>query len=74
VGHEQGGEPFAFAQGQQLFLETAARDVVQGGEGLVHQEDLGAARQGAGDGDPHAHSPRKLGGVGLGEFGQAHPG
>ncbi len=54
---------------------------IEGGEGLVEEDDLGAGRQGAGQGDPLLLPAGELVGVAAGQAGQAdqfqqlvHPG
>jgi len=47
---------------------------VQGGRGLVGQDDLGAGRQDPGDSDPLALTAAHLGGHVAGLTGQPHPG
>lgn len=44
----------------QVFDQAAPGDRVQGGEGLVEQQEVGAGDQGAGEGDAHGHAARQL--------------
>ena len=59
-------------QAQQLLVEALARDLVEGGEGLVEEQEPGAGGQGPGDGGAHAHAAGELGREGVGEVGEAH--
>jgi hypothetical protein len=72
VGHEHDRAPLLLAEVEQLLLEQRPQLGVEGGEGLVHQQDLGLDGEGAGDGDPLAHAAREGVGPGVGELREAH--
>ena len=48
VGHEDGCFPKLAAERQKLVLELAARDRVEGAEGLIEQQNRGIGGQGPG--------------------------
>src|SRR5262245_30507737 len=56
VGDEDHRELASVLQFGQVGLETEARDLVEGAEGLVHQEDEGERYQGPRNGHAHAHA------------------
>jgi hypothetical protein len=74
VGDGEGGEAVALPQAQELVVEAFAGEFVEGAEGLVEEEQLGAGDQGAGERGAHAHAARELGGVGVREFAEADEG
>lgn len=57
---------------QKLVLQMFADQGIQGGEGLVHQQNIRVGGQGAGQTDPLLHSARKFAGVGFGPLFQTH--
>ena len=67
VGDEEAGLLLLLPGLEQLGLELGARLGVKGAERLVHEQDLGVDRVGAGDGDALLHAARELLGVGLHE-------
>ena len=46
-------------------------DLVEGGEGLVHEQEAGAGGEGAGDGDAHLLAAGELARVVLGDVSKA---
>ena len=57
---------------QQLLVEVVARDLVEGAERLVHQQNRRARHQRARDGDALLHAARELPRVGVFEPFQPH--
>src|SRR5919106_2547666 len=74
VGHEDHRLVLLAEQPQQVLLELAADLLVDRGEGLVHQQDLGVHGQGPGEAYALPHSARELVGIGVLEAGQPHLG
>ena len=72
VGDEQDRCWRSPPRSQQQLLHVAAGLRVERAEGLVHQDDLRANRERAGDGDALLHAARERVGVDLLEPGQAH--
>src|SRR3546814_11105850 len=60
VGDEDDGLAGALPEAQKLLVEVVAGDLVEGAEGLVHQQQLGLERQRASDGDALLHAAGKL--------------
>ncbi len=67
VGDEEDGPVLFFAEAEKLFVHAVAGHLVEGGEGLVEEEEAGARGEGAGDGDAHLHAAGELAGVGVGD-------
>src|SRR5882672_4091487 len=63
MGDEDHGAPGALPDIEQERLHLVAGLDVEGGEGLVHQQDVGAHAEGAGDGHPLLHAARQLVGM-----------
>ncbi len=72
VGDEDQREAELLPQRQQLFLHAAARERIQRGEGLVHQQHARLHRKGAGDGHALLHAARELVRMHVGELREAH--
>ena len=62
--HQDGGLLFA-PDGQQFFLQFFFGDRIEGPEGFIEHQHLGANGKGAGDGNPLTHTTRNL----IGAFG-----
>ena len=60
VGDEDGGLVELRRQGHELLLELAPDERVEGGEGLVHEQDLGVGGQSAGEPHPLLHPAGEL--------------
>ncbi len=60
VGNEQGGLAHRAGEFQELVLQPPANERVQRRERLVHQEDLGVRREGAGQADALLHPTRQF--------------
>jgi hypothetical protein len=71
VRDEQQREAHLVPQLEQLLLHLAARERVERGEGLVHQQHARLHRQRAGNGHALLHAARELVRVHVGELGQA---
>ena len=56
---------------QQIVVELEARDLVERGERLVHQQQRRLGDQRTRDRDPHAHAARQFARIGGAEFLQA---
>ena len=58
MGDEDDGRAWGASgpEAVQVLDQTAAGDAVEGGEGLVEQEQVGRGDQGPGEGDPHGHA------------------
>ena len=52
-----GSAPPALVELGQIALEPEARDLVEGGEGLIHEEHAGLRHERPRDGHTHAHAP-----------------
>src|SRR5439155_775411 len=63
----------AFPEAQQLVTEVVTSQLIEGRQGLVHEQDLGVDDERARQCDPLAHAARELVRVGVGRVGQAHP-
>ena len=63
VGDEQHGLAVALPDLEQLVLQARARVRIERAEGLVHQQDVRAVGQRAGDGDALLHAARQLLGI-----------
>lgn len=50
---------------QQIVVQLLAREFVECGEGLIHQEDPGIDRQRPRDGDALLHAARELVGIAV---------
>ena len=72
VGHHHGGDASFLADAHQLLLQIAARQRIEGAEGLIEQQQPRADRQGAGDRHPLLHAARELRGKFLGGGRQPH--
>jgi hypothetical protein len=71
VGEEHDGRAVGAVDLQEQVLQLFAGLGVEGTEGLVHQEEGGAADEGAGDGAALLHSAGELPGMAAGGAGQA---
>ncbi len=71
MGHEHHGGAGVPPDAEQLALEVLPRHLVECAERLVHQEQLGAAGQGAGDGDALLHAAGELPGEPAGDVAEA---
>src|SRR5207248_651239 len=71
VGHEDDRALGPAPDVEQPLAHEHARLLVEGSEGLVHQEDLRVHGQRAADGDPLAHATRQLARIFLGEAAKA---
>ena len=67
VGDEDNRFLARLPDGLDVAVELLAGQRVEGGKGLVHEEDAGIRRQGAGEGDPLFHTPGKLVDIRVGE-------
>ena len=67
VGDEDDGRAGALPDAQEFEVHALARHLVEGPEGLVHEQQGGVERQGPGDGRALLHPARKLPGVMVGE-------
>ena len=67
---ENDGRPERRSERRQVVVELEAGNLVEGGEGLVHQHHRRPRHQGAGDRHPHLHAPGKLARISLGEAGE----
>jgi hypothetical protein len=65
VGHEDYGQGAALLETGEIGLEPEARDLVERGERLVHEEHARLRHEGSREGHAHAHSPRELARVGA---------
>src|SRR5215211_3364012 len=74
VGDEEDRDRVLVAHAQDEVLEVGARLRVDGGEGLVHQQDRRLVGEGARDGDALLHPARELPGVVVDEARQADGG
>ena len=74
VGDEHHGRAQRPPQRQQILVELEARDLVERGERLVHQQNLRLGDQRARDRDAHAHAARQFARIGVAEFCQADAG
>jgi hypothetical protein len=72
VRDEQQREAHLVPQLEQLLLHLAARERVERGEGLVHQQHARLHRQRARDGHALLHAAGELVRMHVGELGQAH--
>src|SRR5919106_4765624 len=72
MGHEDHGLALLAEQPQQVVLELAADLLVDGREGLVHQQDVGVHRERPGESDALAHPAGELVGVGVLEAREPH--
>ena len=72
VADEEDGLFQAGLEFQQFVLQLAADQRIKRREWLVHQQDVGICRKGAGEADPLLHAARKLVGVFLRPGRQAH--
>jgi hypothetical protein len=71
VRHEHRGGGRALVDTQQLDVEALAGDLVDGGEGLVEEEDLDADHEQAGEGDALLHAAGEVARVGVLEAAEA---
>ncbi|CFN89298.1 Uncharacterised protein [Bordetella pertussis] len=71
MGNEQQRERCVLPQAQQLFLHAPARQGVERGEWLVHQQNARLHRQGPRDRHPLLHAARQGMRIGIGERAQA---
>jgi hypothetical protein len=71
VGDEDRGHRVARPQGAKLVVEVLTRDLVEGGEGFVEQEQFRIVDQRAGERGAHAHPAGELGGVAADRVGEA---
>jgi len=71
VRHEHHGPALARPEPEQVVIQPKARDLVERGEGLVHQQDLRLRDERARDRHPHAHAARELARIGASEAGEA---
>src|SRR2546423_1945810 len=60
VGDKDNGFASRFPNALEIAIKLLAGEGIEGGEGLIHQEDSGIRREGAGQSDPLFHSPGKL--------------
>ena len=72
MGDDDHGDAQALVDIGDQLQDGAGGVGVQGGGGLVAQEDLGRGGQGTGDGDALLLSAGELGGIGVGLVGEAH--
>ena len=70
MGDEDDGLVQIAPQLQQIVVEPEARDLVERGERLVHQQDIGIGDQRARQRDPHLHAAGQFARIGFGEFGK----
>jgi len=71
VSDENDGRPAVGPQPQQIIVERHSGDLVEGGERLVEQQQVGVGNERAGDRDAHAHAAGKLPRIGPFEPGEA---
>ena len=71
VGDEDDGQFLRRPQLAQFVVQTLAREFVERGERLVHQQHRRLGRERAGDRDAHLHAARQLARIGLREGGEA---
>jgi hypothetical protein len=71
VRDEQRGEPLCLPQRQQFAVQALAGDLVEGGERLVHQQQVGPRDERAGDRHAHFQATRQLVWQGVGKARQA---
>lgn len=71
VRDEYDGLVLLAADGGYLILELHAGQGVEGGEWLVHEQDLGVDRESAGDGDTLLHAAGQLGRMPVSEIAES---
>ena len=64
MGDEDDGLAQVAPQREQIVVEPEARDLVERGERLVHQENVGIGDQRAGQRDAHLHAARQFARIG----------
>ena len=74
MGDEQHRGLVALPEAEQQVAHLGPGHLVEGGEGLVHQQDGGPEGEGPHQGDALLHAARQLPGVGVEEVAQAHLG
>ena len=65
MGDEHRREAVLPPQAQQVVVEAVARDLVEGREGLVHEQDARPCHQRTGDRHAHLHAAGELARIGL---------
>ena len=60
MGDEEGGLVHRFGEFEELVLQPAPDQRIEGRERLVHEQDVGIRRHGAGEADALLHAARKL--------------
>ena len=70
MGDEDDGRARLLPDRKEVLVELFPGKLVQGGEWLVHEEELGLDREGPRDADPLLHAAAELVRVGVGELGE----
>ena len=74
MGDEDDGDAGLAPEPQHVVIEFLPGNLVERGERLVHQQQLGPGHQRAGDRNPHLHAARELARISVGEIGQPNGG
>ena len=67
MGDENDGPAILLPQGDEVVVELEAREFVEGGEGLVHQQKARLCDDGPRDGDTHTHAAGQRARIGARE-------